>query len=123
MVRTYRHRRIATAKERTVTPYTQIDEACETAKQELHAGSETPLLASYEQVKMVCHEAIGVDFKTSPINRDGECIQEDFAVGIVLKDVSVIGAPVHDVMPSAGEIDTRSARHGSEASERIVISF
>jgi hypothetical protein len=41
----------------------------------------------------------------------------------VLKDVSVIGAPVHDVMPSAGEIDTRSARHGSEASERIVISF
>lgn len=117
MVCTYRDRRVSTAKERAVAAYAQIDETCEAAKQVLHAGRNTPLLASYEQVEMVRHEAIGVDFKTSPVSCDGECIKKDFAVGIVLKDIPMIRTPVHDVMPSAREINTRRARHWSEASE------
>ena len=122
MISANRNRCVPTAKEWTVALHAQIDETREAAKQELHTRREAALLTPHQQVEMVCHEAISVDFKTGSVGGNGERIKKDFAVCIVLKYVSMVRTSIHDVMPGAGKINTRRARHWSKTSGRAMIN-
>ena len=53
-----------------------------------------------------------MNFKVKPRGGQGQRVKEDLAVGVVLEDVSVIRASIHDVMPSARKISTWGTRHG-----------
>lgn len=122
MIWANRDRGVSAAKQRTAPLQAQVDQPRKATQQVLHARRDVSLLAPYQQVEMIRHEAISVDFKVGSVGGDGKCIKEDFAIGIVLKYVPMVGASIHDVMPSAGKINTRMARHWSKVPEQAVFN-
>ena len=61
---------------------------------------------------MVAHQAVTVEFDLELLMDVGEERQEAAAVVVAIEDRLLPGAPVHDVVPSAGELDSGSSCHG-----------
>jgi hypothetical protein len=64
-------------------------------------------------MKVIAHQAVSVNFKSTVFRRYCQRIQEHAAIRIVPEDVTVVRTTVHDVMPGAGKVLSWRARHPS----------
>jgi len=82
------------------------------AEQPFHAGDKVGLGRFEDEVKMVSHEAPGVDLEFGFEAGFAEGFEEKFTIGIVEEDVFAPVAAAHDVVKSSGKLDTWFAGHG-----------
>jgi hypothetical protein len=67
--------------------------------------------ASHEQMIMICHEAIGVHLEIRSVGSQDKSVEENRAINVVLKNIPMIRASVHNVMPRTGEVCSGRTRH------------
>lgn len=81
-------------------------------KEPFHAGDEVGLGRGEDEVKMVWHEAPCMNLPAGFGTGFGEGFEEEVAVGVVIENGLATIAAVHDVIDSAGILNTEFSGHG-----------
>jgi hypothetical protein len=66
-------------------------------QQPLHAEAQVGPRCFNDQVKVVAHEAVSMDLPTGALADLAECLEEELAVFVVVKNVVAMISPVHKV--------------------------
>ena len=88
-----------------------IETASVSAQKPLHTSDEVGERSFENQMKMVFHEAIGMNLPLGLGAGLRQSLQKTAAVGVVLKDRLPTVAPIHDVIDCAGIFDSELASH------------
>jgi hypothetical protein len=70
-------------------------------QQPLHAEAQVGPRCFNDQVKVVAHEAVIMDLPTCAFAGLVQCLEEEFAVFVVVKNVVAMISPVHQVVAVA----------------------
>jgi hypothetical protein len=115
---TVHHQRlVASAKHvpEELMPRIQADRV--SAQQPGHAGNKVGLGGFHHQVKVIGHEAIGMNLKTGLLARLGQGLEEILAIHIVQENVVPAVTPAHDMVNGARVLNSELARHGLTITE------
>jgi hypothetical protein len=93
------------------------------AQQPFHAGDEVGLRRLKNEMKMIAHEAPGMDLPAGFGARLPESGQEKFAVVVVANDIEPVIAAAHHVIDRARVFDSEFAGHeGQDADEQTKVN-
>jgi hypothetical protein len=83
-------------------------------QQPLHAEAQVGPRCFNNQVKVVAHEAVSMDLPAGALADLAQCLEEELAVFVVVKNVVAMISPVHQVIDRIFVFDAQFARHGAE---------
>src|SRR5437868_3824995 len=75
------------------------------AQQPAHSSDQIGIRCFEDQVKMVAHEAVGVDFKTSLLAGFSQGFEEVLAIHLIEVDILLAISPAHDMVNGSGIFD------------------
>jgi hypothetical protein len=81
------------------------------ASEPFHARHQIGSGRFQHQMKMIVHQAPGVDSPIGPLTRLGERLQEDLPVGVVPEDSLAMIAATQDMIQSPGKFDAQFTGH------------
>jgi len=94
---------------KTLVPVVQPDGV--RAQQPAHALDQLGVGRFHDQVKMVAHQAAGVDLPAGPLAGLGQGLEEVLSIDVVDKNVLLAVTPAHDVVNGAGILDSHFPWH------------
>ena len=82
------------------------------SQEPFHAGDQVGLGRLDHQMKMIGHQAPGMDVPAGLLTGLVQGLQEEFAVPVVLEDGLAPVTAIHDVVYGAGILDAQLSGHG-----------
>ena len=111
----YQYRLVAPSKQRTVAGEMMIGALRVSTGQPLHGLGQQTFLTSQEQVIVIVHQAVGMDFDAVVGGGFVQTAQEEGSRAVAVKDCRVVNAAIEYMVPCAGIVHTRLSRHDFDA--------